>query len=150
MGALTLKVTIEGKASLKRVLIIDNDLGFAFWLGHVLDAAGYSALPAKSVPDAALLVMQLQLKVDVLAINPSLSGSADFIAALHRSQKHAAIIGVLNDPQQVVRIPGLNAAYAKPVVVDHSAKVEWLEYIEHVLYGSPSLGESEDLCAVAQ
>jgi hypothetical protein len=142
-------VTIEGNLPLKRVLIIDNDLGFAFWLGHVLDAAGYSALPAKSVPDAALLVMQLQLKVDVLAINPSLSGAADFIAALHRSQRNATIIGVLNNPQQVVTIPALHTAYPRPEVVDQTAKVQWLEHIEHALYGYPSFAEVKNLFAVA-
>ena len=134
---------------MKRVLIIDNDLGFAFWLGHLLDAAGYSALPAKSVPDAALLVMQLQLKIDLLAINPSLNGAADFIAALHRSQRNAAIIGVLNDPEQFVGIPAVRAAYAKPEVVNQMAKVQWLEHIEHALYGYSPLDESKSLFAVA-
>ena len=136
LGCELLEVLIEslsddkGKTPLKTVLIIDNDLGFVFWLGHVLDAAGYSALPAKSVPDAALLVMQLGFTVDVLAINPSLTGAGDFIAALHRSQKDVRVIGVLNDPQQVVHIPGLNAAHPKPTVFDEMAKAGWLKCID--------------------
>jgi hypothetical protein len=35
------------------VLIIDNDLGFMFWLGQILSEAGYAVLPAKSAPEAS-------------------------------------------------------------------------------------------------
>ena len=118
---------------MKTVLIVDTDLGFVFWLGHILDGAAYSALPAKSVPDAALLVTQFRLTVDVLAINPALTGSLDFIAALCRAPKDVSVIGVFNNPQQIVHIPGLNAAHPKPTVFDEMAKAEWLEYIECAL-----------------
>ena len=82
-----------------------------------------------------------RLTVDVLAINPALTGALDFIAALHRSQKDVRVIGVLNDPQQVVHIPGLNAAHPKPAVVDEMAKAEWLECIERVI---TTAGSSSD------
>jgi hypothetical protein len=117
---------------LKTVLINDNDLGFVFWLGRLLDAAAYSALPAKSVPDAALLVMQFGFTIDVLAINPALTGARDFIAALHRSQKDVRVIGILDDPHQVVHIPGLNVVRRKPTVFDETAEAGWLECIERV------------------
>jgi hypothetical protein len=29
------------------VMIVDSDLGFAFWLGQALDYAGYQALPGQ-------------------------------------------------------------------------------------------------------
>jgi len=104
-----------------------------FWLGHALDAASYSALPAKSVPDAALLIMQLDVRVDVLVINPALSGGPDFIAALHRSQGDVRVIGILNDANQVVHIPGVNASHPKPAILNEAAKAEWLQCIESVL-----------------
>src|SRR5579862_1947430 len=67
--------SMRGESTLKTVLILDDDLRFGFWLGHLLDAATvYSALPARSVPDATLLVRQLNLKVDVLVINLALTG----------------------------------------------------------------------------
>lgn len=104
-----------------------------FWLGHLLDAAFYSALPAKSVEDAALLVMQLDLRVDVLVINPALPGAGDFIAALHRSHRGLKVIGVGDDTSGNLNIPGLNAILTKPVIFDEEAKAEWLRGIEHVL-----------------
>ena len=31
------------------ILLIDSDLGLLFWLGRILDHAGYQAFPARSV-----------------------------------------------------------------------------------------------------
>jgi hypothetical protein len=104
-----------------------------FWLGHLLDAASYSALPAKSVQDAALLVMQIDLKVDVLVINLALSGAAEFIAALHRSQRDLRVIGVRDDSTEGMTIAGLNATLSKPVILDEEAKAAWLRGIGQVL-----------------
>ena len=36
------------------VLIIDNDLGFIFWLGQILNDVGYAALPAKLRPKRSI------------------------------------------------------------------------------------------------
>ena len=118
------------------MLIVDGDLGFTFWLGQVLDAASYLALPAKSPADAALLVLQLDLRVDVLVINLALAGAIDFIAALHRSQTHIRVVGILNDPMQVVSVPGVHATHAKPLVPDRVAQAEWLQCIEQVMQTS--------------
>lgn len=80
-----------------------------------------------------MLVMQLDLRVDLLIINASLTGAADFISALHRSQKDARAIGILSYPTQIVNVPGINATHSKPTVFDHSAKAAWLECVEDVL-----------------
>lgn len=117
----------------KTILIVDDDLGFVYWLGHALDAAAYLALPAKSVSDAALLIMQLDLKVDVLLVNTAQIGALEFISALRRSQNNVKVIGILNDCQPAVRVPGLNATHAKPPILDADARNEWLESVQQVL-----------------
>jgi DNA-binding NtrC family response regulator len=119
--------------NLKTVLIVDDDLGFVFWLGHALDAAAYSALPARTIPDAALLIMQLNLTVDVLLINPRLSGGHDFIATLHRSQGHVKVIGILDYGRQLSHIKGVSAHHTKPTVLDEDSKNDWLQCIRGVL-----------------
>jgi len=123
----------EGEPTLKTVLILDDDLRFGFWLGHLLDAAAYSALPAKSVPDAMLLVRQLNLKVDVLVINLALAGAVDFIAALQGSHQALQVIGVLSDSAQVPNIPRVNALQIKSPVLNEIAKIEWLQCVHEVL-----------------
>jgi len=125
----------RGAPHLKTVLILDDELGFVFWLGHLLDAAGYSALPAKSVPDAAMLIMQLDLRVDVLVINLALAGAADFIGAMHRSQVDVKVIGVLNDPAEAAHVPRVNAVQLKASRLSEAEKLGWLECIQRVLAG---------------
>jgi DNA-binding response OmpR family regulator len=118
---------------LKTVLILDDDLGFVFWLGHVLDAAEYSTLPAKSVSDAAQLIRQLDLTLDALVINLAVVDAIDFIDDLHRSQEDLRVIGVLDDPVEGVNIPGVNAVHLKPSIRGEAAKIEWLQYIQRVV-----------------
>lgn len=120
---------------LKTALILDDDLGFVFWLGHMLDESQFSAVPARSVSDAALLMLQLDLTVDLLIINPALSGGLEFIAASHRQHKEIRVIAILTDPQQVLSIPGVDAAHPKPVTFDDDALAGWMNCIERVLAG---------------
>lgn len=41
------------------LLVVDNDLGFAFWLARVLDGAGYQAFPARDVYAAFVLLREI-------------------------------------------------------------------------------------------
>lgn len=73
------------------ILILDNDLGFSFWLGHTLTAPHCRALPAKSVAEAAALIGQFKLKIDFLIMNPAVPGARDFTRALRKEQKHLRV-----------------------------------------------------------
>ncbi len=118
---------------MKTVLIVDSDLGFVFWLGKALDAHSYTALPAKSVPDAALLIMQLNLTVDVLVIDVALPGAPDFITALHRSQKDVRVISTQDGDAKPFNIPGIHAVQLKPSAFGASARDEWVNRVDSVL-----------------
>jgi hypothetical protein len=121
----------------RTVLVVDKDLGFVFWLGRALDAMHYYAVPAKSVPDAALLIMQLDLKVDLLMINLELSGGADFISALHRSRQDIRVIGIVEDPLRPVNILGVEGTRRRPTFIDEAVQIEWMEWIEQLMAGRP-------------
>jgi len=73
------------------ILILDNDLGFSFWLGQSLNAPHCRALPAKSVAEAVALIGQFKLKIDFLIMNPAVPGASDFTRALQRGQKHLRV-----------------------------------------------------------
>ena len=62
----------------KTVLLVDDNLGFAFWLGQALDRAGYETWPARSVPAAESLLEEVPLAVDLLVINASLPRAPAF------------------------------------------------------------------------
>jgi ActR/RegA family two-component response regulator len=122
----------------KTVLVIDQDLGFVFWIARALDAMHYFAVPARSVPDAALLIMQLDLKkVDLLMINLELSGGSDFISAMHRSRPDILVIGIVDDLLKPIKRTGVDVVRPRPVGVDEAVQIEWMEWIENFLAGSP-------------
>ena len=92
-------------------------------------------MPARSVPDAKKLVVQLNLKVDVLVINLALSGAVDFILASQESD-HVRVVGVLNDSVEAVHIPRVHSVHFKCTVLDDEAKADWLRCVEGVLAGT--------------
>lgn len=104
-----------------------------FWLGHLLDAAAYLALPAKSVSGAAKLVTHLDLTVDVLVINVALPGGVSFIADLQKANNDVRVIGVLNDSVEMAHIPKVNAIHFKGFAMDEAAKSDWLQCVREVL-----------------
>lgn len=104
-----------------------------FWLGHLLDAAAFLALPAKSVLDATRLLMQLNVTVDVLVINLALPGGVEFTSSLQHSNRDIRVIGVLNDSVEMANIPRVNAILFKNSVLNEAAKMDWLQCIQAVL-----------------
>jgi DNA-binding response OmpR family regulator len=77
------------------ILILDNDLGFSFWLGQSLTAPHCRALPAKSVAEAVALIGQFKLKIDFLIMNPAVPGANDFTRALRREQRHLRVAALV-------------------------------------------------------
>lgn len=73
------------------ILILDNDLGFAFWLGQTLSAGNCEALPATNVPEATALIGHFRLTIDLVIMNPSVPGAADFTRTLRREQGHLRV-----------------------------------------------------------
>ena len=73
------------------ILILDNDLGFSFWLGQSLTAPHCRALPAKSVAEAIALIGQFKLRIDFLIMNPAVPGASDFTRALRKEQRHLRV-----------------------------------------------------------
>jgi DNA-binding response OmpR family regulator len=81
----------------KSILILDDDLGFVFWLGQTLDAAGYDSLPAKGVPEAIELLAQFRLRIDVLIARCTLPHVAEFANALRSFEgEHLSTIALLD------------------------------------------------------
>lgn len=73
------------------ILILDDDLGFALWLGQALATANCRVLPATTVTEAAALISHFDLTVDLVILNPSVAGGADFTYTLRREQGHLRV-----------------------------------------------------------
>jgi len=116
----------------KNILLIDSDLGFVFWLGHVLRGAGFEALPAKSVADAIALLSLLAGQVDLLIFNPCVNTAASFAADLKRSDQRIKTIAVLPE-EMPAGLSDIDAYKRKTYKFDTSAQEEWLSFIRRVL-----------------
>ena len=122
----------------KTILITDGDLGFVFWLGQLLDDAGYQALPARSSADAIALQDQFHLKIDLLILNPSLVGMREFTETVCRSQEHMRIMAITDEREESSAALVANALRRKPSVRDTTSKLEWLAAIEEVFAAEKS------------
>ena len=119
---------------MKTVLLVDHDLGFAFWLGQALDRAGYETWPAHSVPAAESLLSEVRLAVDLLVINASLPLASAFATHLGRTRADFKVIAVYEGPDDLVQpFPEASAVHEKPQTIDDVAKLEWVQLVAGVL-----------------
>jgi len=70
------------------VLIVHDDVAIQLWLAFALAAEGVVVIPAKTTSQASKLVARLELRVDLLVINPALAGAESLTNALRQSQGH--------------------------------------------------------------
>jgi DNA-binding response OmpR family regulator len=93
------------------VLIVERDLGFAFWLGRALDRIGFGSFPAKDVSSAESLTRELNLAIDLLIIDPELPGATALIQKIKKLESTAKVIFVGNheNPPMGLAADGLPA-----------------------------------------
>jgi DNA-binding response OmpR family regulator len=120
---------------MKNILIVENDLGFIFWLGGALVAADYQPWPACSVSDATELIEKAALPIDLLIVDPSLPGVSKLIAMLRDSQAKLKVIAL--GAEGKTKLTGINAWLRKPGPTQEPAKQEqgWLRAVKDVFLG---------------
>jgi two-component SAPR family response regulator len=77
------------------VLIVDEDLGFVWWLCQIFSQAGCQVVPALNSAQTDSLARNLNLKVDVIVVNPELEGVSELIGSLSTA-RHPKIIAIRN------------------------------------------------------
>ena len=115
------------------VLIIDNDLGLMFWLGKILNEAGYAALPAKWASEAVDLMSENKIEADLLIINPSVPGVVKLVAELRRSRSGIKVIASTKVEGQTCSLPGIDHSLLKPLSADEALRSTWLQTIRELL-----------------
>lgn len=121
-------------ALVKNILIVDRDLGFVFWLGQILDAAGYVAIPARGVAEAAEIVGMLRLQVDVLIASPADRGFREFVEKLRFNSPELHVVDLECEGISSYVTPAEAVWRGKPRHRDEATKTEWLDLI-HSLHG---------------
>ncbi|MBZ5595222.1 MAG: hypothetical protein LAP39_23505 [Acidobacteriia bacterium] len=120
---------------MKNVLIVDNDLGFAFWLGRILDAAGYETLPAKGIGEALALLREVPVRIDVLMVLCSLPGANVFAAELRGSQRGLlkTIALIDQDDERSESMAAWDGWQIKPKLPDGIARKIFLSLVQSIL-----------------
>lgn len=116
-------------------LIIDEDLGFTFWLGQALDSIGWMAVPAQNTTDADELVGLHGLQIDVLVIDPFIPDAFAFVVSLRKAQPWLQVVAAIPEAWEKPwpSIPEFNAAIRKPLQFTPEARTEWVDLIQRVL-----------------
>src|SRR5690348_9598009 len=119
---------------MKTALIVDADLSFGFWLARGLDHAGYQAYPAKTVSDAAVLLSELRIEVDLLILNAALAEPAEWIEGLRRSNERLRVVALIGDQPRMAGIgTRVDLCCRKPERHDDAKLREWIEHVEQLL-----------------
>lgn len=123
----------ESKAR-RTVLILDDDIGFAFWLAQILDKAQYDAFLAQSCEGATELLAQLQNPVDVLVMGFPSADAVAFAGALRRSQRQLKLLAAVGEAGgPVPRSLKVDAVLYKPSAARRGSKLEWLRTVNGLL-----------------
>ena len=124
---------------MKTILIVDRDLGFVLWLGHVLNKSGSVALPATTIAEAAEMVSLLDLRVDVLITAPGEVGVREFVEDLRLASPDLQLVGVgsVEDPRGT---PFPKAVWKpRPQGADETTRWEWVNLIRQMATSGLSL-----------
>jgi DNA-binding response OmpR family regulator len=114
------------------ILIVDEDVGFLWWLGELFHEAGYQSIPALSCREALSLARDVKGGVDLVLVHPGLRGVSHLIQALRSMH---AIKVILLQENAGETIPGLHAEaiIERPTRDEHLSRQEWRQTISRML-----------------
>jgi DNA-binding NtrC family response regulator len=113
-------------------LIVDDDLGFVWWLGELLHEAGYGAIPATRAVDAIPLVKSLKIKIDLAFVNPSLPGAERMIEHLAAEGPIKVVVISEGSELSAGRIRA-HAILERPSGWEVFSRQEWLRKLRRIL-----------------
>ena len=125
---------------MKTILIVDRDLGFVLWLGHILNKSGSVALPATTIAEAAEMVSLLDVRIDVLITAPGGDGVREFVEDLRLTSPHLQLVGVGSEEDSPRAIPFPEAVWKRrPQGGDEATAWEWVTLIRQTAGSGLSL-----------
>jgi len=120
---------------LATVLIVDSDCGFVFWIGEIFAKAGCSAVPALDCQQAVSLTTKLNLKVDMVVVNPVLAGVSEMIRSLQSPNRLLKIVAIQDRHVQAICAIPAHAILRKPSGWESISYEEWVDRVRKILRG---------------
>jgi DNA-binding NtrC family response regulator len=115
------------------VWIVDNDLGFVWWLGEVFTEVGCRTLPALSCEQALALIRSLGVGIDLLVVNPQLPGVVKMLQSLSRSHPNLKIVAIGKASAVLPADFRPHASLERPSASDSISRPEWLKKVRKLL-----------------
>jgi hypothetical protein len=84
------------RSAVATILILDDDLGSAFWLSQRF-AGGCEVVPARTVREAVALIGRFHLTIDLALVNPAVPGGSEFARNLRKSQGHLRVATLVSE-----------------------------------------------------
>ena len=113
------------------IWIVDDDLGFVWWLGEIFTQAGCRALPALSCHEASVLMKKLAVDPDLLVLNMDLAGVSELLQYVQRGRRHVKIVAIGSQLPRV-RIP-IHATLERPSGFEPISRSDWLKRVRKLL-----------------
>jgi hypothetical protein len=113
------------------VWIVDDDLGFLWWLGELFHEARCQTIPALSCDDALSLMKKVKVGADLIIVNPHLPGVSAMLDTLRWANRNLKIV-TLRDPSE----PDTEQAkitLERPSGRDRLSRAAWLKKIRKLL-----------------
>jgi DNA-binding NtrC family response regulator len=117
----------------KTVWIVDDDLGFVWWLGEIFTEAGCRALPALSCEQAVSLLKKLNVAMDLLVVNPQLPGVSGMLQNLTRAKGTFKIVAIGTTSPALTAAINPQAILERPSGFDSISRPDWLKKVRKLL-----------------
>ena len=115
------------------ILVVDNDVGFVFWLGLGLSQAGYAVIPAESVRRAKALLDEVKMAIDLLVVNTVLPDAAGLVESLRRLNLNLKVVALIDNQPGQDQIGDADFRCQRPAQTDESTRQDLMAQIEKIL-----------------
>ena len=115
------------------VLIVDDDLGFVWWLGDIFIEVGGRALPALNCGEAVVLTKRFGVEPDLIILNPSLPGASKMLQSYVQTKPHLKIVTIGPPSKALATSIHVHATLERPSQMEPILRTEWLEKLRKVL-----------------
>jgi hypothetical protein len=125
---------VSGPSGAHTLLVVDNDVGFVWWLGEIFTEAGYRAVPALHCSQALAAVKKFHLQIDLLVVNPALTGVLRLVNSLERPGRDLRIVLIREGPIGL-KYPGFryDATLTRPSGWEPVSRTDWLRKLRTLL-----------------
>lgn len=115
------------------VWIVDDDLGFVWWLGEIFTEAGCRALPALSCDQAVSLMKKLDVGIDLLVLNPQLPGVIRMLQMLRGAHANFKVVAIGKISPVLATAIHPQASLERPSSSDSISRPEWIKKVRKLL-----------------